>query len=101
MKNKKDSLIPEARKILVILGHNIRFARKRRMLAEKKFAEQAGISRSTLQLIEKGSPGVAMSSYIQVLFLLGMQRDLLKIATNDTTGWKILEAGLFLPRNKE
>lgn len=68
MKTKKSILLPTAEKILRELGENIKLARLRRGLSGVQVAERAGIARSTLQLIEKGEPGVAMSSYLQVLY---------------------------------
>ena len=57
-------------------------------------AARAGISRSTLWLIEKGDPGVAIGSYVQVLFVLGLERDLDKVATDDILGRKLQDAKL-------
>ena len=57
-------------------------------------AERAGVARSTLGLIEKGTPGVSMSAYLQVLFVLGLEKDLLNVAANDPLGRKLQDAGL-------
>jgi len=94
VKSKKTILLPTAEKILKELGENIKLARKRRRLSEMQVAERAGIARSTLQLIEKGSPGVAMSAYLQVLFVLGLEKDLLQVAAKDPLGRKLQDAGL-------
>lgn len=100
MKSKKIILLPTAEKVLEALGENIKLARKRRRLTEMQVAERAGIARSTLQLIEKGSSGVAMSAYLQVLFVLGLEKDLLLIAANDPLGRKLQDAGLLSGRRK-
>ena len=94
VKSKKTILLPTAEKVLKELGENIKLARKRRRLTGIQVAERAGIARSTLQLIEKGSPGVAMSAYLQVLFVLGLEKDLLLVAANDPLGRKLQDAGL-------
>ncbi|HEY2349451.1 MAG TPA: hypothetical protein VGH64_10555 [Puia sp.] len=57
-------------------------------------AERAGIARSTLHLIEKGESSVAMSSYLQVLFILGLENDLSKVAADDPLGRKLQDAAL-------
>jgi hypothetical protein len=44
--------------------------------------------------IEKGSPGVTMNSFLQVLFVLGLEKDLLKVAEDDKLGRKLQDAGL-------
>jgi DNA-binding XRE family transcriptional regulator len=77
MSGKKTTFLPGPEKILTELGVNLKLARKRRKLTRNVAAERAGIARSTLQLIEDGNPGVAMSSYLQVLFVPGLERDLL------------------------
>jgi transcriptional regulator with XRE-family HTH domain len=100
MKSKKSILLPTAEKILGELGENIKLARKRRKLSEIQVAERADIARSTLQLIEKGVPGVAMSAYLQVLFVLGLEKDLLKLAADDPLGRKLQDVGL-LSGNKK
>ncbi|HEY4206897.1 MAG TPA: helix-turn-helix domain-containing protein [Puia sp.] len=94
MKNKKSILLPSAIRILKDLGVNIKLARKRRKLTREQVAERAGIAPSTLQLIEGGSPGVAMSSYLQILFVLGLEKDLERVAADDPLGRKLQDAGL-------
>jgi transcriptional regulator with XRE-family HTH domain len=100
LKTKKSILLPTAERILRELGENIKLARLRRGLSGVQAAERAGIARSTLQLIEKGEPGVAMSSYLQVLFILGLEKDLLNIAANDPFGRKLQDAGLLSGKKK-
>jgi DNA-binding XRE family transcriptional regulator len=67
------------------LGHNIKIARKFRKLPSRCVAETVGISRPTLWKIEKGSPSVAIGSYIQVLLFLGLEKNLIKIAMKETS----------------
>jgi DNA-binding XRE family transcriptional regulator len=94
VRNRKAILLPSADRILKELGINLKLARKRRRLTRDQVAERAGIARSTLQLIENGDPGVAMSSYLQVLFVLGLEKDLLRVAADDPFGRKLQDAGL-------
>jgi transcriptional regulator with XRE-family HTH domain len=101
LKTKKSILLPSAGKVLRELGENIKLARKRRKLTEHQVAERAGIARSTLQLIEKGEPGVAMSSYLQVLFVLGLEKDLLHVAADDPLGRKLQDAELLSGKRKK
>jgi transcriptional regulator with XRE-family HTH domain len=100
LKSKKTILLPTAEKILQQLGENIKLARKRRQLSGMQVAERAGIARSTLQLIENGSASVTMSAYLQVLFVLGLEKDLLQVAANDPLGRKLQDAGLLSARRK-
>lgn len=100
MAGKKTILLPTNRKILRMLGEHLQLARKRRRLSRDMVAERAGIARSTLQLIEKGEPGVAMSAYLQVLFVLGLEKDLLMVGADDPLGRKLQDAGLLNRKRK-
>jgi transcriptional regulator with XRE-family HTH domain len=94
MSGKKTILLPGPEGILKDLGLNLKLARKRRKLPRNMVAERAGIARSTLQLIEDGNAGVAMSNYLQVLFVLGLEKDLLRVAADDLLGRKLQDAAL-------
>ncbi len=87
-------------KIMATLGENIKLARLRRKLTAEQVAERAGISRRTLVSVEKGTPGVAMGNYLQVLFVLGLADDFLKIASDDTLGRKLQDANLKSPKQR-
>jgi transcriptional regulator with XRE-family HTH domain len=94
MQNKKSQILPSTAKILTAFGENIKLARLRRKLSAEQVAERANISRPTLLSIEKGLPGVAMGSIAQVLFVLNLEKDLLKVAVDDTLGRKLQDAAL-------
>lgn len=91
---KNIMLLPSVQKALIQLGENIRLARLRRKLTTEQVAERANISRKTLWAVETGSPGVAMGTYAQVLFVLGLEKDLMKVAEDDKLGRKIQDADL-------
>lgn len=92
--------MPKQLKIMTTLGENIKLARLRRKLTAEQVAERAGISRRTLVSVEKGSPGVAMGNYLQVLFVLGLADDFLKIASDDILGRKLQDANLTSPKRR-
>lgn len=96
MNSKEIILLPTATKILNQLGEDIKLARLRRKLSTKQIAERAGISRSTLWLIEKGTPSVAMGAYLQVLFVMGLEKNMLLLANDDLLGRKIQDADLLV-----
>jgi len=77
--------------ILFALGAQIKRHRKRRMISEKLMATWAGIARSTLQLIERGSPGVSMGSYMAVMLQLDFEQDLIELGMDDIAGWRVQE----------
>jgi len=96
MKVRKSILLPKIERILVEMGENIRLARLRRRLGVAQVAARANISRMTLFYIEKGREGVAMGAYAQVLFVLGLEKDLLKLAGDDPLGRKLQDAKLLV-----
>lgn len=92
LNSKKVILLPTNAKLLKELGQNLRLARKRRKLTAEQVAERSGIARSTLWNIERGDPGVAIGSYMQVLFVLGLEKDINKVASDDLLGRKLEDA---------
>ena len=91
-------LLPKVTNILIELGENIKLARLRRKLSTDQVSERAGIGRTTLWAIEKGSPVVALGFYAQVLFVLGLEKDLLKVAGDDPLGRKLQDAKLLVKK---
>ena len=94
MNTKKQVIYPKYNLLLEKMGENIKLARKRRKLTTIQVAERANISRSTLYLIESGNPSVAMGGYFNVLRVLGLQDDFLKLAADDTLGRKLQDIEL-------
>ena len=98
--SKKAAIImPKTREILEQMGEQIKLARLRRKLSSQLVAERAGISRQTLNAIEKGSSTVSIGSYAAVLHALNnLDTDLLLIAKDDEFGRKLQD--LDLPTRK-
>ena len=91
---KKHIVFPRHLKMLEILGENIKLARKRRKLTAIQVAERAGIDRRTLREVERGNPRVSMGAYFNVLRVLNLQDDILKIAVDDVFGKKLQDLEL-------
>jgi len=89
-----DILLPALRRKLGVLGEQLRLARLRRQFSMRQVSERAGISLSTLEKIEKGSPSVSFGAYAQVLFILGLDGDILLLAKDDELGRRIQDMGL-------
>ena len=94
VQRKKQVLLPRFLKILEQLGENIKLARKRRKLTTIQVSERAGIDRTTLYHIEKGNPSVLIGAYFNVLRVLGLQDDFLKLAADDELGRKLQDLKL-------
>lgn len=91
-------LTPNQQRILVSLGQDIKLARLRRKLSTEQVAERAGISRSTLWQIEKGTPSVAIGSYLLVLFVFNLEKNFINIANDDTLGRKLQDAEILVKK---
>ena len=91
---KKTTLFPKHQKIMDQLGENIKLARKRRKLTAVQTAERANINRTTLYQIEKGSPSVSMGAYFNVLRVLRLHEDFLKLGADDVLGKKLQDLKL-------
>jgi transcriptional regulator with XRE-family HTH domain len=100
MSRKTATLSSTLERILGDLGENIRLARLRRHISTSMLSERAGMTRTTLRSIEKGSGGVTIGAYASVLFCLGLEKDLNLIAKDDILGRKIQDVGLTLRKKR-
>lgn len=96
---KKQVLLPKYRQVVEKVGENIKLARKRRNLTTIQVAERADIDRTTLYHIEKGNPSVSLGAYFNVLRVLGLQDDFLKLASDDEFGRKLQDLKLIRKDN--
>ena len=106
MSKKAVVLLPQTESILEQMGEQIKLARLRRKISTELVAERAGISRTTLWAVEKGSPSVAIGIYAAVLHALNdMDKDLLLVAKDDELGRKLQDLDLVVkkraPKRKE
>ena len=91
---KQQIILPKFNQLLGQIGENIKLARKRRKLTAVQVSERAGIARSTLYLVEKGDASVSLGAYFNVLRVLGLQNDFLKLAADDEFGRKLQDLEL-------
>jgi transcriptional regulator with XRE-family HTH domain len=94
MANKTTLQLPSLQRVLAKMGENIKLARLRRKFSAQLVAERAGMSRTTLRKIERGDAGVTLGAYANVLFCLGLEKDLSLIARDDLLGRKLQDAAL-------
>ncbi|PUE23991.1 hypothetical protein B9Z39_14615 [Limnohabitans sp. JirII-29] len=98
MPAKAPSLYPSQLRLLRELGLRLREARLRRRLSVSQVAERTEVSRPTLNKVEKGDPAVTLGTYLRVLAVLGLEKDLALIAAQDPVGRRLQDAGLAVPR---
>lgn len=85
---------PAERRLLEALGERLRLARKRRRLPMQAVATRAGISRQTLYNVENGDPSVTLGTYVRVLAVLGLERDIEQLAADDPLGRRLQDQAL-------
>lgn len=96
MEQRKIVLLPRVQQILADFGENIKLARLRRKLSTMQVAERANLSRQTIVSVEKGLSGVSIGAYLQVLFVLGLEKDLLIVGSDDLLGRKLQDSKLLV-----
>ncbi len=94
MGKSKPIVLPKLQLLMDQVGEQIRLARLRRRLSADQLAERTGISRRTIYSIEKGSSSVSIGYYLNVLKVLGLEKDILKLASDDELGRKLQDAGM-------
>lgn len=94
MANNSPIVLPKLERILKTFGEQIKLARLRRKLSSEQVAERAGISRSTLVKLEKGHVRVSIGHVLNVLSVLGLEKDFLQLAKDDELGRKLQDANL-------
>ncbi len=62
------------------LGARLRVARQRRKLRLEDLADKAGLSRSTVEAVERGALSTSFGAYLAILTALGLSRELDLIA---------------------
>jgi transcriptional regulator with XRE-family HTH domain len=88
------AFFPKAKRQLESLGNRLREARLRRKIAASHFAERLGVSRDTLNRLERGDPAIAIGTYLTGLTLLGLAADFDLLAANDTLGRQLQDGDL-------
>lgn len=95
MNKERYVLMPSTLDNLKVMGEQIKLARLRRNLSTTLVCQRAGISRYTLNKVEKGDPSVSVGIYANVLHALdNMDKDLLLVGKDDVLGKTIQDLNL-------
>lgn len=94
-KSTQSILLPKrAKNNLTIVGEQIRLARLRRDITIAQMADRAGCSELTVMRVEKGTPSVAIGTYLRILYALNLDEDILHLAGKDTIGRELQDLSL-------
>jgi DNA-binding XRE family transcriptional regulator len=66
------TFLPATQEATELLGKLIRLARRERRMTESDLAGRAGVSRRTLQRIERGDPGCSIGLFFELAILVGV-----------------------------
>ena len=99
MPGKSPVHIRAQHQLLAQLGARMRLARLRRRLTATAMAKCAGISRTTLYSAESGGAAVTMGTYLRILAVLELERDIATLAADDVIGRRLQDERLD-PRRK-
>lgn len=83
--------------MLAALGERVRLARLRRKLTTTTVAQRAGISRTSLYNVESGDPGATLGTYLRVLAVLGLDKDIDRVAADDQVGRRLQDLQMDSP----
>lgn len=98
MKISSSRPFPAIEKQMAALGQRLREARLRRRISTLLFAERMNVSRDTLNRLEKGDPSIAMGTYARALRVLGIEKDIDKVAQDDELGRKLQDLNMPVAR---
>lgn len=88
---------PSIEKQMRALAMRMRTARLRRRITTVQFAERVGVSRDTLHRLESGDPNIAFGTYMRALRVLGLEKDMDAVASDDALGRKLQDLALVSP----
>ncbi|MEO8411330.1 MAG: helix-turn-helix domain-containing protein [Propionivibrio sp.] len=94
MKNIKHTFPIDVKDTLRQLGERIAITRKATEWRQTDLADRAGVGRSTIIEIEKGSPHVTIGNYLAVIWALDLLADIDKIAILESDSHRLMASKL-------
>jgi transcriptional regulator with XRE-family HTH domain len=88
---------PSVARQMTAFGDRLHMARRRRKISTVQMAERMGVSRDTLNRLEKGDPNIALGTYLRALRVLRLDQDLDLLAKDDVLGRKLQDLELETP----
>jgi transcriptional regulator with XRE-family HTH domain len=91
---------PSIEKQMRALGLRLKVARLRRKISTILFAERMGVSRDTLNRLEKGDATIALGTYMRALRALGLDKDMDIVAQDDNLGRALQDQNLLVKNSR-
>lgn len=80
MEIKTDIESSETSLVMQRLGGRIRAARINRRWRQSDLVERSGLSRSTIQAVERGDPTTSIGNVVRILWIMGLAKEIELIA---------------------
>ncbi|TFG67296.1 MAG: XRE family transcriptional regulator [Thermomicrobiales bacterium] len=100
MSNRSVPTYPRYTRLAQGLGDRIRTARMRRRLTVTEMSERMGVTRPTLNRLEKGDLSVGLGVLVRALGVLGLDEDLAKLAADDELGRRLADSSTTTKRRR-
>jgi transcriptional regulator with XRE-family HTH domain len=98
MAKRTPPVFPRVLRQLDELGARIRAARLRRRMTQATLAARVDVSLPTIRKLEKGDPTTSLATMVRALQVLGLEKDIDLIASNDELGRKLQDIHQIGPR---
>jgi transcriptional regulator with XRE-family HTH domain len=92
MSNRSVPTYPRYLRLAQGLGERLRIARLHRGLTATEMSERIGVTRPTLDRLERGELAVGLGVLVRALGVLGLENDLDKLAADDDLGRRLADA---------
>lgn len=100
MSNKTVPTYPRYARLAQGLGDRIATSRLRRRLTVTEMAERMGVTRPTLNRLERGDLSVGLGVLVRALGVLGLEEDLATLAADDELGRRLADASTTTKRRR-
>jgi transcriptional regulator with XRE-family HTH domain len=101
MSKRTPPVFPVTSRQLNALGERLRASRLRRRMTQAVLAARADVSLPTLRKLEQGEPSSSLATLLRVLQVLGLDKDIDALASDDEVGRRLQDIHQFgAPRGK-
>jgi transcriptional regulator with XRE-family HTH domain len=100
MSNRTVPTYPRYSRLAQGLGDRIATARMRRRLTVTEMAERMGVTRPTVNRLERGDLSVGLGVLVRALGVLGLDEDIAKLVADDELGRRLADSSTTTKRRR-